>query len=1062
MACAECGATSPDGAKFCFNCGARLESPRPPEGDRRFITVLFADVVDSTAMGESVDPETIAEIMNGAFAFFNASVARYGGTVSRLMGDAVLAIFGAPVAHEDDAERAVHVGLAILSAAERYAEHVRRRHGFDFRVRVGINSGKAVLAMVGDDIKMEYTAMGDTANLASRLQNSADPGTLLISAETHSLVRKIFETRAMGPVPVKGRAEPLEVFQVLGVKAQPGSVRGLDGLQSPLVGRDDEMAAAHSALASKRDTGAIVVITGEAGLGKSRMVAELRTWARELPAPPLWLEGRALSYGQTIAYYPWRQIVRRAAGIDDETPADEVRERLAASVPPDDLMSLERLLSLESEGADDDDSPSGQDLVRRIGEAVARLLTASTEGSAVVVLDDLHWADEASLDLLSSMAEVTKSYPLVLVTITRPDREAKIVHTLERIRNAHAGHLTEITLQPLTDDASETLLANLLQIEGMPDGLREKILDRSEGNPFFIEEVIRWLIDSGHIVQEGDGWRVSGAEIGAVAIPETLAGLLASRIDRLPPETKRVVQAAAVIGRIFEYPLLERVCERDRIANPEPHVRELTAEELIREKNPLVEYIFKHALTQEAAMDLLLLRRRREYHELVGNTMEELYPDRLDELAGMLAYHFGEAENWDRAATYAHRAGFNDIRVYAVHEAIEHFNLEYEALSRLDAPAPERVIDAVTSWVEYGWKELMIHQKQYPLLVERLQHAEGLARRLGDRNRLALVLSWLGNTHASAGFPGRGVQAIHEAFELVDASDDPRLTIMPLFVMTSSKVDQSPREAIPALADFVGFALRAGRDDVAAHALANKALAHARIGEFAEAERTLARALELAAETDVPVKRADVHSVASLVSLDMGDVQTGLEYARQAVDEAAGAGAGDCTVYALYCVGQSHLRKPDVESARRSFDEATERTEGLQSDYLTYLGQSGKAIAEAMSDDGEAVAVLETARTQARAFGDIYTEAQMSQTLAEHFLRVGDLDRAGECLGSALAYYRGNDMLPYLVRSVSLLAILAEKRGAAADAAAANAELEVLTERLNRALQERDEILAAV
>jgi tetratricopeptide (TPR) repeat protein len=694
-------------------------------------------------------------------------------------------------------------------------------------------------------------------------------------------------------------------------------------------------------------------------------------------------------------------------------------------------------------------------------DAVSHLLVSAPAGRVVVVLDDLHWADEASLDLLRAVADSTGSHPLTLVAVTRPEREARSAQTLEQIRAAQEGGVTEIALQPLPDDASALLLSNLLHVRDLPEHLRREILDKSDGNPFFIEEVIRWLIDTGHIVQEGEPWRAVN-EIGAVAVPETLAGVLASRIDRLPAETKRVVQAAAVIGRIFQYPVLERVAAQDQILNPEPHVRELTVEELVREKNPLLDYIFKHALTQEAAKDLLLLRRRREYHALVGTTLEDLYPDRLDELAAMLAYHFREAEDWERLAHYAHLAAVNEVGLVAIREAIQHFNDEYTALSRLDSAAPETIIDAVTNWVQVGWKELVIQQQNYPLVIERLEHAERLARDLGDRERLAAVLNWKGNVHMSAGFPSRGMRGIFEAYELIKGNNDPLLLILPLFMQTSFKVDSNPREAIPEFEELYELAIQGGRADIAAHGLSKKALAHARIGEFAEAEKTLARALELAEHTDVPVKRADVHLVASLVNLDMGQVEQALDFARQGVDEAAGAGAGECAIYGMHCLGQAILQSQDLDGARSTFSRGLQRTQSVRSETLASLNRAGLALIEAQSGGDEAAAQLEASLAQATARGDQYTEAQVAQSLAQLLLRSGDLQRAEEYLNLALAYYRRNGMLPYLVRAVALAAHLYEKQGRAADAAAANAELAELQERYDRALRERDEVLVQV
>src|ERR687893_1030166 len=276
MNCSRCQAANPEGAKFCLNCGTPLKTVRPVEGERKFVTVLFADVVDSTGMGERLDPEQIIEIMNGAFAFLNVAVAKYDGTVARLMGDAVLAFFGAPVAHEDDAERAVRAGLEIQAAAKEYEQAIKANYGVDFNVRVGINTGLAVLAVVGDEIKMEYTAMGDTTNVAARLQSAALPGTVLISADTYHLVKQLFELRSRGGAMVKGKSAPIVTYEVLSPRTVPGKVRGLEGLTSPLVGRTAEFKLVNDKLNEVREgRGAFVAGIGEGGFGKSRLLAEV-------------------------------------------------------------------------------------------------------------------------------------------------------------------------------------------------------------------------------------------------------------------------------------------------------------------------------------------------------------------------------------------------------------------------------------------------------------------------------------------------------------------------------------------------------------------------------------------------------------------------------------------------------------------------------------------------------------------------------------------------------------------------------------------------------------------
>src|ERR687883_513802 len=290
--CPNCETVNPEGARFCLNCGNRLETQVRVDGERKYVTVLFADVVDSTGLGERLDPEQGAEIMNGAFAFFDTSVTKYGGTVARLLGDAIIAFFGAPVAHEDDAERAVRAGLDLQAAAREYARAVRRDYGVDFKVRIGINTGLAVLAAVGDEIKTEYTAMGDTTNVAARLQSAAEPGTVLISADTYHLVKQLFELRPRGGAMVKGKSAPIVTYEVLSPRVVPGKVRGLEGLTSPLVGRAAEFKLVNDKLNEVREgRGAFVAVIGEAGLGKSRLLAEISESAKSEPQVA-WLEGR--------------------------------------------------------------------------------------------------------------------------------------------------------------------------------------------------------------------------------------------------------------------------------------------------------------------------------------------------------------------------------------------------------------------------------------------------------------------------------------------------------------------------------------------------------------------------------------------------------------------------------------------------------------------------------------------------------------------------------------------------------------------------------------------------
>src|SRR5688572_20029983 len=643
LTCPKCGFGNAEGARFCSNCGNPLDAPRAIEGERKFATILFADVARSTAIAEQLDPEDWALVMNGAFGFMNAAVSRFGGTVSRLMGDAVLALFGAPIAHEDDAERAVRAGLEIQEAGMAYARQVKAKHGVDFDLRVGINTGTAVLAFVGDAVKTEYTAMGDAANIAARLQSMAEPGTVLISAETYKLVHTLFDFRPRGHIEMRGKLAPVESYEVIGAKAVPGRARGLEGLESPLVGRDREIGILRDRLAGlEKGIGGVVAVIGEAGLGKSRLVAELRNLRDALPAGRIaWHEARALSYGMSIPYYPWRTLGRQIIGAMESDPAPVVREKLSAYVErlglrASDIPFYETMLAVETEQSRITLSGlAGDAIVNGVAGSVVNAVKSAIRADGgmrphVLVMEDLHWADSATLELLAQVATLSSFEPLLIVCVLRPDRRAPSWQLVDRLQASLGSAFERIDLEPLDASASRELLGNLLQIEDLPESIRAQILERSEGNPFYLEEVLRSLIDAGQVVKDGEHWRATSAIIDA-KIPGTLAGVLSSRIDRLPEMTKRVAQTAAVIGRVFQHRVLETVCmaapPAERIDHLEPHIAALSYEQLVRERarDPEREYIFKHALTCEAAYELLLRSRRKDLHARAGAALETLF-----------------------------------------------------------------------------------------------------------------------------------------------------------------------------------------------------------------------------------------------------------------------------------------------------------------------------------------------------------------------------------------------------------------------------------------------------
>ena len=615
LACSNCGTALPAGARFCMSCGqavnlststddarlARLTAAAPAplvekmraahlSGERRMVTVLFADVVGSTALAEKMDAEDWTLIMNRAFDRISPSIYKYEGTIARLMGDAILAFFGAPVAHEDDPARAVRAALDLLAAVQDFAAEAKRDYGIDFAMRVGLNTGMVVVGEVGSDLKYEYTAMGDAVNLAARMQSAAKPMTVLISEHTHRFVAPIFDCVDLGQIEVKGKSEPVRVYEVAGAKAEPGRVRGLAGLESPMVGRDAELSALLQLSATVRaGLGRAAVIIGEPGLGKTRLIAEWKTSSNpstlrlrsgqaslrtslQSPITNLhWAEGHCLSYGQGLAYHLLIDLLRSLIGVPAAAGEPETREALLQLVQdlfgdssPEVYPYLGHLLSLQLEGdaLDHVRLLDPQALQSQYLSGLRQLFRAlASRHPLALVADDIHWADPSSVDLLIKLMPLATEAPVLFCFVARPDRDAPGWKLVAAAREAMGASLTEITLNPLSDADSRQLVSNLLEIESLPDRVRSIILQKAEGNPFFVEEVVRMLIDRGAIAKKGEGW-VTEKEIENVDIPDNLQGLLLARIDRLPEDVKRTLRVASVIGRQFSVRVLEEVLSK--------------------------------------------------------------------------------------------------------------------------------------------------------------------------------------------------------------------------------------------------------------------------------------------------------------------------------------------------------------------------------------------------------------------------------------------------------------------------------------------------------------------
>jgi predicted ATPase len=487
------------------------------------------------------------------------------------MGDGVLVFFGAPVAHEDDPERAVRCGLDMVREIAGLGGESHAQHGVPLQVRVGINTGPVVVGMVGSDIAREYTAMGDAVNVAARMQSSAPPGGVMVTAATYRFVAPLVEAIDAGPLELKGKAEPVHCYQITGLRRGAVSARGLgEEVHSEMVGRDTQLARLRDAFAIVRARqGRVASILGEPGIGKSRLLAELRAHVTASDPTATWIEARCLSYGRTLPYHLVLDLVRSLIGVAATADEPEVRAALEARTRAlfgeawaDPYAYLGHLLSIQ---LDPDvrarvSAMEFETVKRYVSSVIGMVRGLAATGPVILACEDLHWADASSVDVLQQLVPLANELPLFIVATSRLDRESEGWRLVSGVRNMFGDALIELRLDPLSGDDTRTLVANLLKVESLPQGTRTHILEKSEGNPFFVEEVIRMLIDRGAIVRQGERW-IATAQVSDVEIPDTLQGLLLARIDRLPPETKRTLRVAAVIGRQFGVAMLERLLE---------------------------------------------------------------------------------------------------------------------------------------------------------------------------------------------------------------------------------------------------------------------------------------------------------------------------------------------------------------------------------------------------------------------------------------------------------------------------------------------------------------------
>ena len=1014
-ACPACGQVSPPGSRFCNGCGHDLAQPPSPapvaspgspqsytpkhlaeqilttrgalEGERKQVTVLFCDIVDSSQLAERVDPEVMHELMDQVLRLTAEAVHRYEGTVNQYLGDGLMALFGAPVALEDHAFRAVHAALAIQETIAGYSIQLQRTHGVEMQLRLGLNTGLVVVGRIGDDLRMDYTAVGNTTHLAARMQTLAGPGMILLTEATHRLVEGYIRSEALGPVEVKGQRTPVQVYKVTGrrrwrSRLEVSAERGL----SPFVGRQRELALLQDCFTrAEEGHGQVVGIVGEAGVGKSRLLYELHT---ALPPERVhWLIGHCVAHGQTTPYLPILEVLRTNFQIDEEDNPLQIQEKLRQGVHLLDLSVSETLPFLEALFG----LPGAEDALRHLApkdkrqqtfEAIRALAIAGSQlRPHVLVVENLHWLDQTSEGCLAMLIESLVGFPILVLTTHRPGYT---------VRWADKTYYTQITPNLLTDAEAGAMVATLLGSRSLPPGLLQFIQEKASGNPLFIEEVTQALMERGLLTHENGG--ITWTSDAAVAFPDTIQDIMRARIDRLQEPVKRTVQTAAVIGREFALRLLTRISERP---NEVPRdLGTLTQAELVHEARlfPELAYRFKHAVIQDVAYESLLVQRRQALHGAIGQVIEELWDDHLEEQASVLTYHYSRSLHPDKAVAYALLAGDRAARLYARTEATTYY-IQALTIARALAPSPEThraQIDAIVKLAAVGMTGQDIERDRH-----HLEQAHALAEALADEHRLTQVLYWQGRIQYVRGDYRAAMAFAEQSLTIADRLGDESLSAPSVNLLGRSSWSLSDyAHASRLLARNTEQMHRLGNTTEEATAAAFAGITFGFLGQFDQALTYADHGLRLAQELRNPFAEAAAYHYRAQIHDQRGAWTQAIADCEEARRLASGAG----DLFRIYVVkfleGRAHTMAGSTERGRVLLEESLALSTQLGTAFLLAWAKAFLAMCHlALGAHDVVLPLCREAITLAEGAGEKYPAALAHRTLAEALFALAPTER---------------------------------------------------------------------
>ena len=1082
ICCESCGHGNRPLAKFCDECGAALvgqggiaqplerqgtrgfDEERAPqtytprylaedilttrsalEGERKLVTVMFADVADSSALAQELDAEKLHLLMDRVLKLAANAVHRYEGTVNSYLGDGMMALFGAPIALEDHAARAVHAALAIQETIRGLNAEVQREHGVAVRLRIGLNTGSVVVGRIGDDLRMDYTANSNVVHLASRMQSLAEPGTIVITEDTYQAVAGEVRAESLGPVELRGQRKPVVVYKVTGRAPWRNrlEMRAEEGLTT-LVGRARELGQLRERLiCAEAGRGQAVAIVGEPGLGKSRLLYEFR---RSLGQGRVsWLEGHCRARGLTVPYGPILEVLRVIFRIEEGDDPLQLGEKLREGMQDLDsdlkevLPFLEPLFGLPG----DDTALRGlepKDRRQRTQQAILDVLAASArQRPLVLVIENLHWRDESSEDFIALLTGSLPEMAVLMVTTHRPGYQ---------LRWADLPCFAEIPLDRLADDEMERMATGLLG-NGAADDLLRFIAERADGNPLFIEEVTRGLVERNFVIHQPA--RLQLASAAELEFPSTIQGIIQARIDALGELVKQDIQMAAVIGREFDLPLL--MTASDAPAEVSSHLDTLKRVELIHQTRllPHLEYRFKHAVIQGVAYRSLLGPRRQALHGVIGRSMEQL--GRVEQ-ASVLAHHYSQSDRQEKAVRYALLAGDQAARLHANAEAASHYDLALD-LARSLPPSAEMQrsqIDAALKRASVGTTREALEADE-----RNLEQARVLADTLGDEPRMASVLYWLGRLAYVRGMFDRATDYAEQSLVIADRLDDETLAAPPVNLMGRRYyLTGEYARASRLLARSVEQMRSLGNPTEEATAAGFAGVAYGALGVFDRALEYADHGVQLAQQLKNPFVEAAAYNYRAVAYCHQGSAAAAISDCEEARRIAERVGDRFRIYLVQFYEGQAYTMAGSPAKACELLEASVALAKELGTTTLLAWGQGLLAMTLLALSDARAAELLCTEAIElAERTHDRFANALAHRVLAEAsaILRPGDTAAAETAMLEAMRIQHEMGCEPELGRSHLAYAVLLKGWGRAMKAAAHLADAAEIFRRLGMAAE---------